>query len=372
MKNIFHNNKDKVAFFMPTLGGGGAERVIVNIINELSKHHNNIDLILAKGFGEYKDEINNSINIINLSSNSIWKSFIPFYNYIREVRPKYLLSTLPYTNIIAVLVCMLIKDPPKLILREANTVSQMRKYPDSFREIILPQLVKLFYPRADKIIAVSNGVRDDLVANINLDPEHVITVYNPIVGKEIIEYAKEQVTDINLDSNEKIVISVGRLNEQKDHKTLLEAFKLVNDQVKSKLIILGKGKLEYELKNYVQSLNLNESVKFMGFQKNPFKYMANADVLVLSSKYEGLPGVLIQAMAVGCPVVSTNCPSGPKEILGNGKWGTLVPVGDSKKMAEAILNTFSNKISEKSLINRASYFSKSKNTKKYIEVILNS
>lgn len=204
--------------------------------------------------------------------------------------------------------------------------------------------VKLFYPWADGFVAVSQGVADDLRRFAQLPEVKVHTIYNPVVTDELLASAARTPEHPWLAPGEPpVILGVGRLVGQKDFATLVRAFALVRRTRSAKLIILGEGDKRPELEALVTELGLSDEVSLPGFVDNPFAYMARADTFVLSSRHEGLPGVLIQAMACGCKVVSTDCPSGPREILNNGSLGALVPVGDAGALAEAIVATLDKK-----------------------------
>jgi glycosyltransferase involved in cell wall biosynthesis len=167
-----------------------------------------------------------------------------------------------------------------------------------------------------------------------------------------------------------VIIAVGKLKPQKDFETLIKAFAKVRTKFKARLIILGEGPMLSDLNLLVEKLNITDDVIFEGFVQNPFKYMRNADLFVLSSKYEGLPGVLVQALACGCPVVSTDCPSGPREILENGRYGPLVPVADENALATAIIAQLQTRHDRDYLQTRGRSFSEEEAVRGYLRVLL--
>ena len=204
----------------------------------------------------------------------------------------------------------------------------------------MPWLMKIFYPRADGVVAVSKGVADDLAVVIGLPRERITVIYNPVVTPELLQKAQEPIDHPWFHPGEPpVILGVGRLTKQKDFPTLIQAFALVRKERPARLIILGEGEDRYELEELIRKLGIASDVDMPGFVDNPYKYMAYSTVFVLSSAWEGLPTVLIEAMACGCPVVSTNCHSGPAEILENGKYGKLVAVGDAAGLAEAMVGT---------------------------------
>jgi glycosyltransferase involved in cell wall biosynthesis len=202
---------------------------------------------------------------------------------------------------------------------------------------LLPVVMRLTYRRAHAVVAVADAMAEDLARMIGFPRDKITVVYNPAVTPEMLAKAQQPAPHAWLSpGGPPVLVAVGRLHEQKDFQTLLRAFALVRARRSARLIILGEGPERPALEAGVAKLGLTEDVDLPGFVPNPYAFMAGASQFVLSSRYEGLPTVLIEAMACGCPVVSTDCPSGPGEILDNGKYGRLVPVGDAAALAEAM------------------------------------
>jgi len=192
--------------------------------------------------------------------------------------------------------------------------------------------MRQIYGHADGVVAVSEGVAKDLARKLNLPDKSITTIYNPVVSQEMIDRGSDE---LRWDFHEPVIISVGRLTEAKDYPTLLKAFAHFRKQRKSTLVILGEGELREDLEALAKSLGVWQDVHMPGFVDNPYSWMKKADLFAMSSKWEGLPTVLIEALALGVPIVSTDCPSGPREILEQGRWGRLVPIGDDAAMAKA-------------------------------------
>jgi glycosyltransferase involved in cell wall biosynthesis len=230
-------------------------------------------------------------------------------------------------------------------------------------------LARWFYPWADAIVTVSQGSADDLV-RLGLSSERIRVIYNPVVTPELFEKAKEPLEhDWFEPGSPPVILGVGRLEKQKDFPTLIRAFAQVRQQRPARLMILGEGQDRPALEALVQELGIEEDVALPGFVANPFAYMARAGVFVLSSLFEGLPTVLIEAIAVGTKVVSTDCESGPAEILENGLYGKLVPVGDSKGIAEAILSTLEEPANSEAQQRKTAEFSLEKAVAQYRQVL---
>jgi glycosyltransferase involved in cell wall biosynthesis len=231
-------------------------------------------------------------------------------------------------------------------------------------------MARRYFREAEAILAVSNGVADDLAAVAALPRQAIRTIYNPVVTPDLQARASAPLDHPWFAPGAPpVLLGVGRLAAQKDFATLIRAFARVRARRPVRLMILGEGKKRRELEELADSLGVRQDLALPGFEENPFAYMARAAVFVLSSAYEGLPGVLIQAMASGCPVVSTDCPSGPMEILEHGSYGPLVPVGDDIAMAEAIQTVLDAPPSQERLRVRAAEFSMDRAVEQHLEVL---
>jgi glycosyltransferase involved in cell wall biosynthesis len=230
-------------------------------------------------------------------------------------------------------------------------------------------LARWLYPQAHRVVAVSHGVATDILHLYQLPTAKVAVIYNPVVTPELIARSWEAVEHPWLAAGEPpIILGVGRLTAQKDFATLIRAFARVRQHDEARLIILGEGEHRPILEQLIGELGLQAWVALPGFVENPYAWMRRAAVFVLSSRWEGLPTVLIEAMACGTPVVATDCPSGPREILEGGKWGKLVPVGDAVGLAEAICQTLKEG-SPSDLSIRASDFSLERAVESYLQVL---
>ncbi|SHE67950.1 Glycosyltransferase involved in cell wall bisynthesis [Desulfofundulus australicus DSM 11792] len=328
---------DRLALFLPSLRGGGAERVMVNLARGFAERGLDVDLVLAKAEGPYLSEVPAGVRVVDLGASRVLLALPGLVRYLRQEKPAAMLSTLNHANIIALWAKRLAGVPTRVVVREANTVSLCSANASSLRGRLMPFLMRRFYPWADAVVAVSKGVTEDLIRTVGLPAEKVRVIYNPVVTEELFKKAEEPVDHPWFAPGEPpVILGVGRLTEQKDFATLIRAFALVRKERRARLVILGEGEKRPELEALVQELGQMQHVDMPGFVGNPFKYMRRAAVFVLSSRWEGLPNVLIQALALGTPVVSTDCPSGPYEILAGGRYGKLVPVGEHEELAEAI------------------------------------
>ncbi|ULR40554.1 glycosyltransferase [Thermus sp. NEB1569] len=328
----------RLALFLPSLRGGGAERVMVHLARGFAERGFQVDLVLAKAEGPYLAEVPPSVRVVDLRASRVLFSLPGLVRYLRKERPHALLSALDHANVIVCLAHRLARVPSWLVISEHNTLSASR--PKNARERLLLWFMRWTYPWADAVIAVSQGVAEDLIHLTGLPREKIQVIYNPVVTPELFAKAREPLDHPWLASGEPpVILGVGRLTEEKDFPTLIRAFALVRAQRPARLMILGEGELRPQLEALVHELGLQDDVALPGFVENPYAYMARAAVFVLSSRWEGFGNVLVEAMACGTPVVSTDCPSGPREILDHGKYGRLVPVGDVKSLAESILKT---------------------------------
>ena len=334
-------NKPDIAVYLYRLQGGGAERIMVNLMQGFVQRGLKIDLVVNKKEGPLLTQVPSSVRIIDLSAPKPWRNGLPkLMGYLQKERPKTLLTGLHYNNEIAILAKRLAFASTRVVVSEHNTLSLRVKREKNEQKSALT--ARLFYPFADAVLAVSQGVAKDLSLVTGMPLNRIKTLYNPVILPDLIEKAKQPVDHPWFAPGEPpVILGVGRLEQQKDFPTLIKSFAIVRQVQPARLVILGQGKEQQKLNALVKELGIENDVAFLGFTQNPYAYMAKASVFVLSSIEEGLPTVLIEAMAVGTPVVSTNCKSGPDEILDNSKYGELVPVGDREAIAQAIFRLFS-------------------------------
>jgi glycosyltransferase involved in cell wall biosynthesis len=358
-----------LAIFLMDLDGGGAERVMLNIARGFAEQGFRVDLILVKAEGPYLSQLPPKVRVVKLESSRLIQSLPSLVRYLKQERPPVLISALEDTNIVALWARRLAGVSTQVIVTVHNHLSREAQNATQLKRRLTPQFVKWFYPLADRIVAVSRGVADDLV-NMGLPSEKIEAIYNPIVTPELSEQLQEFVDhQWFLPSQPPVILGVGRLEKQKDFPTLIHAFARIRKQYPVRLMILGEGNEHSSLESLVQKLGVAEDVIFPGFVANPYAYMAQARVLVLSSAWEGFGNVLVEAMAAGTPVVSTDCKSGPSEILANGQYGKLVAVGDSKGMAEAIVKTIEEASDSRILKERAIEFSLDKALTQYQQLL---
>lgn len=362
----------KIALYCPSLHGGGAERVMLTLAAGFTQMGYPVDLVLAKAEGPYLSQMPPQVRLVDLQASSVAKSLPGLVRYLRDEKPRSLLSTLKHANMAALWAKRLSRVPVKLTIREANMVTQGAANALSLKDRFIPLFMPLFYPWADNVIAVSIGVAEDLARATRLRLSKIRVIYNPLDLKKISREA-EEVPDHPWFTGQAtpVILGAGRLSRAKDFSTLIKAYALVRQQhLGAKLVILGEGPERAELIDLTRKLGIENDVDLLGHVGNPFSYMSRASVFVLSSAWEGLPNVLIQALALGTPVVSTDCPSGPAEILDNGAYGPLVAVGDAQNLANAIISLLCSPGDPQALKQRALMFSSERICEKYLEVIL--
>ncbi len=346
-----HGQKVKALFFIPSLEGGGAERVMVEIISHINRERIKPVLVLLYPYenSPYRDFIPRGLKLIVVqrkSDSSIDKlrQYAGFLRAVFREKPHVIVSMLTHSNIMAISAGLLFRK--KIIIGEHITLSEAAKTKAGRRMLWFSTtlLVKIFYRFSDKIIAVSEGVKADLVGEFNILPPNVEVIHNPTDLKCISELCNNPVAHVFFREGVPVILSVGRLVAQKGFEILLKAFSNVIKEMDARLIILGEGPEKESLSRLANELAITEKVSFLGFQNNPYKFISKADVFVLSSRYEGLPMVVLEAMACDTPVVSTDCKSGPREILQDDKYGVLVPTDDIDALSRAVLKLLKDKV----------------------------
>lgn len=326
-------------FFLPSLGAGGAERTIIQLANAFVNKCISVSLVVCDINGKKAKllpEVNPAINLIDLDCGRVAKAFSPLRKLIAENNYDAIISTQTHANLVCVFAKVAAKSSSTLIVREVSTPSRNSKKIGVAKKA-LQILVKSSYRYADKVVCVSNGVQEDFKRFYNYKLDNVTTIYNPVLDDHYFKKLKARADHAFFQSDTKVIMGVGRLTEAKNFQLLIKSFsELHKKHPECRLIILGEGELRQELESLVDSLNLNGAVSLPGFDANPYAYFKYADLFVLSSNWEGLPGVLIQALASNIKVVSTHCPSGPAEILAQSKYGILTECDNVQAMSGAM------------------------------------
>ncbi len=343
---------------------------MANLASGITQRGFDVDLVLLRAEGPYLNTLPPEVRVIDLGVARATYSAFPLYRYLRRERPAVLLSALLHVNVVSLLAGLAARCT-RLVISERNTVSVDQTNISSYSIRLARLLAKSLYRRADAIIAVSHGVARDLSAFTGIPVEWIDVVNNPVVTQQLLEQSAQAVSHPWLQEKETpVILAVGRLSAQKNFATLLEAFAQVRRARPVRLIVLGEGEERITLSALAKKLGIAADVDLPGFAQNPYAYMSAADLFVLSSKWEGSPNVLVEAMACGTAVVSTNCPSGPEEILAGGTYGPLVPIGDADRLAEAMVAALDNPTPSQLLQDRASDYSVERSTKGYLDVLL--
>ena len=341
----------KVMFVVPSLEGGGAERVAVNLIKEFCAMGINVTLVLFSKKISYDLPEKTVVKYLPIYDNrNILYTVIKFFQaifylrrVIKEEKPFNILSFMDYTNVIAILSNLISPKKTKLTLSvHISPTLHIHKYNKNIWNKFISVFIRFLYNRADRIISVSEFIREDLIANFNIDKSKVVTIYNPVDINRIENLSREELSHPWFNDSIPVILSAGRLTKQKGFDFLLRAFSILRKEINARLVILGEGEDELYLKNLSNRLGIDVSVDFLGFKENPYKYMKRATIYVMSSLYEGFPMVLLEAMACGVPVISTIYNPGFSEIVENEKNGLLVPVANEKALADAMLRLLNN------------------------------
>jgi glycosyltransferase involved in cell wall biosynthesis len=333
------SRRNAIAFFLPAVWGGGAERVIVNLAEAMTERGLPVDLVLSAAEGVFLDQLPAPVRVVDLAAPRVLRSVAALSRYLRREQPRVLVSSMGHANIAAVWAARLARRGTRVVVTEHNTLSQATQQESRVPGYFWPPLMRIFYPWADAIVAVSQGVADDLARTSGLPRERIEVIYNPVITPVMMAQARQSPNHGWFgDGQPPVILGAGRLTRQKDFFTLLRAFAEVRRCRTARLMIVGEGEDRPALEALARELGVTDDIALPGFQENAMAYMASSAVFVLSSAWEGLPTVLIEALAAGARVISTDCPSGPREILQDGRLGILVPVGDSAALAAAILH----------------------------------
>lgn len=366
----------RVAFLLQNVDSGGVERVVVNLLKQLVKYPISLDLVLFDKQGNFLYEVPPEVRIVELPDAKTagrLRRVFPLVRYLRREKPDILVSHLVQFNVIAAITKVISGVPFHLVLVEhlgfASLENQLKNKANE-RVGLLKILRYLFYPKSDVIAAVSKGLAEDLEEYLKMSSGKVQVLYNPVVGQELMLKAHTPLNHPWFQPDQPpVFLAAGRLASQKGFPTLIEAFSLLRQKHSARLIILGEGAERQQLEAQISQLNLESDVSLPGFTHNPYAYMSRARAFVCSSRFEALPTVLIEALACGCPVISTDCPHGPNEILMAGRYGKLVPVGDAQAMADAMEQAIVNPIGSNHLKNRSQDFSVDKVISRYLKVM---
>lgn len=325
-----------VAIFLPSASAGGAERSLITVAAQLSVSSPSVELVLGTAEGPLVDEIPASLEVVDLGQRHLRMGLGAVERYLEERQPACVIATLEHGIVLMDAALRRTRAPTTPIYRLANTFSVARAAARGHDRLTW-WLARHAYRRAPYVVSVSHGAAEDLIATVGVERSRVRVIGNPVVTDDLAALATEPLSHPWFAAGQPpVVVGMGRLTRQKNVPLLVRAFALVHRRHRARLAILGDGDQWDTVAALVEDLRLQDDVDLVGFDPNPFRYLARAAVFASSSDWEGLPAALIQALACGAPVVATDCPSGPREILAGGTYGRLVPTGDVDALAVAI------------------------------------
>lgn len=328
-----------IAVFAPNLSGGGAERIIAILATGLSKRNYVVDLLLGKAIGPYLRDIPSSVNVVGFDCEKVLFTLPHLVSYLRKRKPDVLFASQMHSSTLALWAVKIAGVGTKVIIRQPTMLQPAfgRRTPGAaLRQRLLLCSANKW---AHKVVVTSKDMADEFSALSKVSADNIAVIHNPLPIAKIHLKSQQSLDHSWFEEGQPpVVLAVGRLVRVKDFHTLIEAFSLVRTEFDVRLMILGEGPLRAELEQLLKKLNLENDVQMLGFVENPFQYMKRSKVFVMSSLWEGFPNGMIEAMACGANVVATDCDGGTAEILGYGKWGKLVPVQNTKRMAASIHN----------------------------------
>ncbi len=362
----------KIGVFASFSGMGGVERMVLNLCEGLLHRGCRVELLPVKSRSEHlSSNLPEGLNVHRLAATHTLTSLPALVHYLRTERPDAILAAKDRANQVAIVARAIARVSTRIVVRMGTTVSAALAGKSRLRKLTWYAPMRLLYPKADAIVAVSEGVAADMARITGIEPADIRVVQNPVITDQIFRQAREPVSHAWFDDmKEPVIIGIGRLTRQKDFPTLIRAFELLRRQVGCRLIILGEGNDRRKLEGLADRLSVRAFVDLPGFVENPYAYLSRASLFVLSSAWEGSPNVLTEALSLGVPSVATDCPSGPREIMRSGAIGKLAPVGNPEELAEAMRATLANPPAAAVLTNAVREFTVEASSRRYLEILL--
>lgn len=325
----------KITMVLPDFGGGGAERIMVFLANAFAERGVETTFLAGRAEGPCLADLSRQVRLVDLGVRRFSRAVPALVRHMNAASPDAVLSALTHANLVTLLAARLARRGPRIVVAEHNSTTMLANAGGGPKQVVKTALMRWLYPRADCITFVSQAMQAEFAALLRLPPDRLATVYNPVPVDQLRQRAAAGPSHAWLVRKEgPVAIAAGRLTGQKDFPTLLRAFARVPPP--ARLIVFGEGPDRSALEALRDELGLADRVSFPGFLANLPAELAAADLFVLSSLWEGLPGVLLEALALEVPVVATDCPTGPNEILDGGRWGRLVPTGQPEALATAM------------------------------------
>ena len=363
---------DKICIYITSFGDGGVERMMVNLARGLSSLGAAVDFIVKHSQAPYLDNLPPEVRLIEFGLGEKAESVETLLRYLEQNRPAALISVKHKADIVAMRAKRKTTAPTRFFLRPGSSISERlrARKANLLKCWLTKRSMRWLYGEADGVIAVSKCIADDVIQIAGIDPARVNVVRNPNITPELYELAASPLDHPWFEPGQPpVLLGIGGLRKAKDFPTLLRAFARVNRKRPSRLMILGKGHLHNALIELAQELGISDRVALPGFVDNPYAYLSRAKMFILSSLWEGSPNVLTEALALGTPVVATDCRCGPGEITQNGKYGALVPVGDVEGLSNAIIETLDNPQDGDWLKTAVQEYTMSKSAAAYIEAM---
>jgi len=359
-----------IAVFVSFSGTGGVERMVTSLVRGFVDLGQAVDLVLVKAEGPHLARLPPEVEPVRLGTGHTFLALPALARYLRRRRPAALLAAKDRAGRIAVLARRLARTDTRILIRLGTNLSTAMAGRPAYEHWLRYWPIRWLYPQADRLVAVSEGVARDTAEIARVPRQRIWVIRNPVITPELAGLAAEPCGHPWLATGEPpVVLGAGRFQRQKDFPTLIRAFARVRAARPCRLILLGEGKGRHELETLIAELGLTGQVDLPGFRTNPFPFLARASLFVLSSAWEGSPNVLTEALALGTPVVSTDCPSGPRELLDGGRFGPLVPIGDVAALARAMTETLDRHPPPETLKSAVAEYNQAASARRYLQAM---
>lgn len=361
----------RLAVLISFSGQGGVERMVMNLVRQFATYPQiSVDLLLIRAQGPYFTNIPSNVNIIQLNAKHTLTSIPELARYFKKNNPEAMLVAKDRAGRAALIAKMLSAVDTRIVIRLGTNLSTALAHRSAFSRWLRTAPMRHLYPLAHKVIAVSEGVRQDTLVLTCLMAGNVKVVRNPVITDALIDLANQECPHAWLEDNgTPVVLGMGRLSKQKDFPTLIRAFAQARKTQKMRLIILGEGGDRPSLERLIHELELEENVLMPGFDANPYRWLSRANIFVLSSLWEGSPNALTEALALAVPSISTRCPSGPNETLAEGRYGSLIEIGNIEEMAKAIIQTLKSPLPANDLKEAVAEYKDNISAKHYLNLL---
>lgn len=358
----------KISILLPDLRGGGVERIRLVLAREFARQGHQVEFVLMHATGDFLAEAERDFKVVDLATPRARNVLPALVHYLRQRRPDALIAAMWPLTVISPLAARMSGFRSTVLVSEHAMLSHQYAPRGGLHRLALRISTSLGYRLASARVGVSQGTCTDMAVLSHLPTDRFTTIHNPV--RPALRPAPGELSVANtLWANDgPRILTVGNLKPVKNHPLLLQAFARLN-RPEARLMILGQGQSEAALRQIASDLGIADRVIFAGFHSDPSPFYATADLFVLSSDHEGFGNVIVEALSFGLPVVSTDCPSGPAEILQRGQFGSLVPVGNARALARAMEDALFAPVDRETLIRRASDFAPAIAARKYLDLL---